>query len=251
MPVLSTSAILLRSYPFSETSQTLRFYTETHGVMGAMARGFRKTGGRRGGTLMTFSEGILELQFKENRDLQTLRDFSPTRVRRGLAQDPLRLAGASVLGELILKHAESEGNPEVFGRLHLGLDDVERQERASFLPVLLGHLWFLIRCLGFGPRVGECVECGRELSDQEMARFDFGAGGVVCDACHKGAVGPRMGPVARAQLDRLLTGVPPDDLMRPEVHLRLVSDFITYHLSGGVPLRSMAVLAALGIQDHA
>lgn len=245
MPVLTTSAILLRSYPFSETSQTVRFYTETHGIMGAMARGFRKTGGRRGGALMTFSEGILELHFKENRDLQTLREFSPTRVRRGLAQDPLRLVGASVLGELILRHAESEGNPQVFERLRLGLDDAEMQDRASFLPVLLGHLWVLIRCLGFGPLVGECAECGRVFSDQEIARFDFGAGGVVCQECQGEGVGPRMGPVARAQLDQLLTGVAPDGLIKTQAHLRLVSDFITYHLSGGTPLRSVAVLAAL------
>jgi hypothetical protein len=58
--ILSTPAILLRSFPYSETSQTLRFYTESHGVVSAIARGVRKASGRQGGTLSTFSEGILE-----------------------------------------------------------------------------------------------------------------------------------------------------------------------------------------------
>jgi recombinational DNA repair protein (RecF pathway) len=194
---------------------------------------------------MTFAEGVLDVHFKENRDLQTFREFSPTRVRKGLARNPLRLAGASVLGEVILKHAESEGNPEVFHRLRQGLDEVEGREEICLLPSLLASLWSLIRALGFGPVIQVCVECGRDLSDEEVARFDFGAGGMVCKACHEGVAGPRLGPVARVQLQALVDGNPLDDLLKPATHLRLVSDFITYHLSGGTPLRSMAFLSTL------
>ncbi len=69
MSILSTPAILLRSYPYSETSLTLRFYSESNGVLAAIARGVRKAGGRRGGALASFSEGVLDVQYKENRDL--------------------------------------------------------------------------------------------------------------------------------------------------------------------------------------
>ena len=104
MSLLTTPAILLRRFPYSETSQILRFYTESKGVVGAIAKGVRKAGGRRGGPLATFSEGILNVQFKENRDLQTFRDYSPSRTRMGLAADPLRMAGASVLVFAVLFH---------------------------------------------------------------------------------------------------------------------------------------------------
>jgi DNA repair protein RecO (recombination protein O) len=249
--LLSTPAILLRSYPYSETSQILSFYTNSHGALRAIARGVRKTGGRRGGALSTFSEGILDLQFRENRDLQTFRDFSPIKARRGLAQDPLRLAGASVLGELILRHAESEGHPALFAGLGHGLDAMERVEVEAFLPTLLVQLWPLIRGLGFGPLVQECVECGRAFLEEEMGRFDFGAGGLRCSSCQGEAQGPRLGPVARSQLRGLLDGVAPEELIRPRAHLRLASDFITYHISGGTPLRSIAVLAALTSETDA
>jgi hypothetical protein len=43
----------------------------------------------------------------------------------------------------------------------------------------------------------------------------------------------------------LLDGEVPVDLLRPETHLRLASDFITYHISGGQPLRSLTFLANL------
>jgi DNA repair protein RecO (recombination protein O) len=242
---LTTKAILLRSYAYSETSQILRFYSEDHGVLGAMARGTRKTGGKRGGPLATFSEGPLSLHFKESRDLQTFREFSPSKTRRGLATDPVRLSGASVLGELILQHAESEGNPVLYERLGEGLDAMDSQASSDLIPHLLAHLWGLIRELGFEPTVRACVDCGRRLDNQGMGRFDFGAGGIRCLECPGESGGPRLGPQARDQLSFLVQGTPPDDLRGPRAHLRLVSDFVTYHLSGGTPLRSMSVLAKL------
>ncbi|TFH66460.1 MAG: DNA repair protein RecO [Gemmatimonadales bacterium] len=245
MSLLTTPAILLRSYPYSETSQTLRFYTEAHGVVGAIARGVRKASGRWGGSLSTFSEGILNIQFRENRDLQTFRDYSPLKTRAGLAKDPLRLAGASVLGELILKHAESAGHPALFSDLGRGLDAMEGEEMDGLLTTLLVQLWSLIQGLGFGPLIHECVECGRAFQGDEMGRFDFPAGGLRCSSCPSDVGGPRLGPVARAQLKGLMDGEAPRELILPRAHLRLASDFITYHISGGTPLRSFAVLATL------
>jgi len=249
--LLSTPAILLRSYPYSETSQVLRFYTEQRGALSAMAKGVRKSGGRRGGTLSTFSEGLLSVHYRESRDLQTFRDYLPSHPRRGLGQSPLRLAGASVLGELILQHAEAEGNPELFGALGRGLDCMETEEPGALLQGLLVHLWSLIVDLGFGPMVQVCVECGREIVQEEMGRFDFGAGGIRCPDCPGENQGPRLGPLARAQLLSLLAGIRPPELVRPKTHLRLASDFITYHVSGGTPLRAMAVLADLVPDDDA
>ncbi len=251
MSLLSSPAILLRSYPFSETSQILKFYTLSNGVLGAVARGVRKSGGRRGGALSTFSEGILEVQFKESRELQTFRDFSPTRVRRDLGSHPIRLAGGSILAELVLKHAESEENPDLFSGLSRGLDALGEANLESFSSILLVQLWSLIQGLGFGPMVKECVHCGRPFDGEEVARFDFAAGGLRCESCRGEAPGPRLGPVARAQLTFLLQGEVPEKLLRPGTHLRLASDFITYHISGGQPLRSMTFLANLTMDTDA
>jgi recombinational DNA repair protein (RecF pathway) len=209
-----------------------------------MAKGVRKAGGRRGGSLSTFSEGTLTVHFRENRDLQTFREFSHTKVRMELAADPMRLAGASVLGELILLHAEAEGNQILFSSLGLGLDAMGASGKEDVVPTLLLHLWSLIRILGYAPMVRECAGCGRELAEDEMGRFDFGAGGLRCPSCEGETQGPRLGPGARAQLQSMLEGLPLRELTRPGAHLRLASDFVTYHISGGKPLRSMAVLGA-------
>jgi len=122
---------------------------------------------------------------------------------------------------------------------------MERVEPDAFLPTLLQEIWSLIRGMGFGPLLTECVECEQPLGEEEMSRFDFASGGLRCSTCKGEAQGPRLGPVARRQLGELLTGNLSGELIRPEAHLRLASDFITYHLSGGTPLRTMAVLAEL------
>jgi recombinational DNA repair protein (RecF pathway) len=161
------------------------------------------------------------------------------------------LAAASVLAELILQHAESEANPILFADLGLGLDAMESAEGSVLIPNLLAYLWSLIGSLGFAPLVGECVECGRRFGDDEMARFDFGAGGLRCPACMYEHQGPRLGPVARSQLQDLIDGSVRENLTKPDAHLRLVSDFITYHISGGTPLRSMAVMVSLTAETDA
>ena len=251
MPVLTTPAILLRSHPFSETSRILRFYTLEAGVVGTMAKGIRKSGGKKGGGLRTFGEGRLTFHYKESRDLQTFQDFHLENPRLGLGAGPLRLAGASVLGEVVLQHAGSDENPGLFQALSRGLDALTAVQESSLVPLLLVELWGLVGELGYAPEVLACVSCGRTLGPDELGRFDFAAGGIRCARCLEGAQGPRLGPRARGQLQGLIHGVLDEDLIRPRAHLRLASDFVTYHISGGSPLRSMEVLANLVPKDHA
>ncbi|MFC1660883.1 DNA repair protein RecO [Gemmatimonadota bacterium] len=245
MSLIHTPAVLLRAFPYSETSKILRFYSQALGVVGVMAKGVRRRASRHGGALVTFSEGTLSVHFRENRELQTFREFSPTRVRTDLAADPLRLAGASVLGELILGHAGEVGNVPLFESLSSGLDRMAITGREEIFPRILAELWGLVADLGYGPSLDRCVECGRDLLREEWGRFDFPAGGVRCAGCAEKAMGPRLGPRAREQLLALLRRSPPRDLVKPRAHLRLANDFITYHVSGGTPLRSIEVMATL------
>jgi len=251
MSVVTTPAILLRSHPYSETSRILRFYTRDAGVVAAMAKGVRRTGGRRGAPERTFGEGRLTFYLKETRDLQTYREFELENPRGGLSRDPLRFAGASVLGEAVLKHAGSDENPSLFRRLSNSLDALETEDRKALVRRILMELWGLVGELGYTPAVLACVTCGRELEGEELGRFDFAAGGLNCPLCQTGGQGPRLGPVARAQLRGLVTGSLEGELIRPRAHLRLASDFVTYHISGGTPLRSMEVLATLVPRDDA
>jgi DNA repair protein RecO (recombination protein O) len=239
--VVTTRGILLRSHPYGETSSILRFFTEGLGIVGVMAKGARRSRGTGGGSPETFAGGVLTLYMKETRDLQTLKEFTPTHNRRGLGGSVLRLAAASVLAEVLLRHGGEAAAPELYGALEVGLDRLDGAAETEVVPALLGHGWGLVSHLGYHPILDHCVLCGREPASEEVARFDFGAGGIRCENCARSHAGPRVGPGARAQVTGLLEGRE-GPVTRPRAHLQLLSDFVTYHLSGGRPLRSFAFL---------
>ncbi|MFV2006688.1 MAG: DNA repair protein RecO [Longimicrobiales bacterium] len=251
MGVITTSAILLRSFNYSETSKVLRFFTRDHGVMAVMARGERRTHGRYGGSIETFVTGELTAYVRPTRDLQTLKEFSATRPRRSLAAHVLRFAGASMLAEVALEHSGDGPAPEIFERLNHGLDGIELVDESELLATLLREAWGLVADLGYHPVLDPCVQCGRALEAGEMGRFDFGGGGVRCEHCAEGGPGPRLGPNARLQLRRMLDGDALIQVSHPRAHLRLLENFVTYHLAGSRPLRTFQFLAdLLGQDDH-
>ncbi len=243
MAVIKTSAILLRSFNYSETSKVLRFFTLDHGVMGVMAKGMRRSQGRHGGGIETFVTGELTAYVRPTRDLQTLKDFSATRPRRALASNGLRFAAASMLAELALEHSGEGPAPEIYHRLHQALNAVEEAPEGDLPVTLLCEAWGLVAELGYEPVLDLCVRCQRPLEAGEMGRFDFGAGGVVCAACSEDTAGPRVGPVARRQLRQLLEGDVSVQLTHARAHVRLLSDFVTYHLSGSRPLQTFEFLS--------
>ncbi len=250
MSVVTTRGILLRAHPYSESSRVLRFLTADLGVVGVMARGARKRGGKGAAGVDLFAESELILFLKGNRDLQTLREATPCRTRRGLGRHPLRLTAAGVLAEVVLRHHGEGPGEELYESLSLALDRLEEAAPESVVAVLLVEAWSLVASFGFLPLLDSCVECGEPIRDDEMGRFDFAAGGMRCASCGGETAGPRVGPGALVQLSHLLNGEIPTALNRPRSHLRLLSDFITYHVSGGRPLEAFSVLAELLPPDN-
>lgn len=245
MAVVSTPAVALRAFPYGETSLVLRFYTEELGVLGVMAKGARRRGSGGSGVPETFSRGVLTVYVKEGRGLQTMKDFAAERSRRSLGRSVRRFAGASILGEILLRHAGEEGNPTLFGQLDRALDRVGAAEEEALVSEILAQGWGLVARLGYRPALERCVVCGGELGRGEMARFDFSAGGIRCSGCMGEGSGPRIGPGAREQLRELLEARPVEDLRKPRAHLGLLDDFVTYHLSGGRRLDSFRILLDL------
>lgn len=243
MPVVKTAAIVLQTFPYSETSRILRYLTPDMGIVSVIAKGIRRAGGRAGGGPDLFSEGVATLHVKPSRELQTLREFALTRTRRGLAADLVRFGGAAVLTELVLRHAGEEPNRELFQQLRAGLDRLESTAPTETAAAAIAEAWCVVSLLGYAPELERCVACGSPLAAREAGRFDHLAGGIRCARCAGASAGPRMGPGARAQLRRLAGGEVPEDLGGVRPHLQLLGDFVRYHVSGGRALRALEFLA--------
>jgi len=244
MAPVSTSAVLLRSHDYGDTSRILRFYTEAHGLLSVMARGVRTRSGKGTTALATFATGTLTAYVRPNRELHTMKDFDCTRLRGGLGLDVLRFAGASATVELMLAHADQERNPELLNALEEGLDLLESVETAQVPAAALSAVWRITEAFGFAPQLDPCVHCGEPLTDEEMGRFDFASGGVRCALCAEDAAGPRIGPIARTQIANLLTCKLDAELTHARRHLGVLSDFVAYHVVSK-PLKSLRFLGDL------
>jgi len=241
---ISTPAVLLRAHDYGDSSRILRFYTQSNGLVSVVAKGVRGRQGKGASSMGSFASGELTAYVKGNRDLHTMKDFSCRRMREGLGRGMLRFTGASAVAELVLTHTEQESHEALFVALEGALDRLEVASDVELPSVVLSALWTLVEALGFAPRLDPCVRCGARLGESDVGRFDFASGGVRCPDCARGAAGPRVGPVARAQLAALLAGEPPGSLTHSRQHLGLVADFVTYHVASK-PLKSFRFLVDL------
>ena len=251
MALVTTSAVLLRGYPYSESSRILRFFTPDHGVVGVVARGVRRSGAKGGSPLESFTGGVLTFYMKPTTDLYNFKDFTSSHRRLELGRHLLRFGGASLAAELVLRHASEEANPALFEALEQALDALDSVPEDQVFPVVLSAGWRLVSVLGYGPSFDSCVSCGTPFHAGAVGRFDFVAGGIRCPACARSVQGPRVGPRARAQLRGLLAGEAVDRIERPQAHLQLLRDFVTCHVSVERPLESFQYLASVVTEDHA
>ncbi|HKK08605.1 MAG TPA: DNA repair protein RecO [Gemmatimonadota bacterium] len=238
MPIVTTRAVVLQTYAYSDTSKILRLVTREHGPRSAIAKGARRPGSRFGGVIEPFAEGMVTLYLKEGRDLHTLSDFDLIRERQGLGRDLVRFSGASVLCEVVMRLAPEHRDDRLFAALVRGLDELLAAPPDDVEGTALRAIWRLVAVLGFAPDLRRCSGCGRDLEGQTV-RFDYASGGLRCGTC--GGEGPRLTPGDVRVLQGLLS---PGPVPRgPGLQQRrLLADFIRYHMAEGTHLRSLAFL---------
>ena len=231
MTLVSTPAIVLRTYPYSETSKIVRLATRDYGVQSAIAKGVRRPRSPFGAALETLSEGVAQLYHKETRELQILAAFDVTELRRGLAGDVGRFAGAAALSEVMLKMAPPAPLPAAYEAFGLALDALASAGADQTDAVAVRWLWLLVSVLGFAPHLDSCVRDGKAVSG--TVAFSVADGGVLCATCAGANPPTRLPPRAYRDL-RALTGeaadLPALDTAHAAAHRRLVARFIRHQL---------------------
>ena len=123
MALVSTPAVILQTFRYSETSKIVRLATRDLGVQSAIAKGVLRPRSPFGAALETLSEGVAQLYHKETRDLQTMAAFDVTDLRRDLALD---------LGRTVMR-----GGPDEVVEAALVRPDAPNLDRGSHRE---GHL---------------------------------------------------------------------------------------------------------------
>jgi DNA repair protein RecO (recombination protein O) len=116
--ITDTSAIVLKTIPFSESSLIVTILSEKHGKMAVMARGARRNKNKFGGLLQPGAILEVSYYYKPTRDVQNLSDVTQKQATWRIHQQMEKMAIGLATLELCeqLSH-EYEPNPEMSGFL--------------------------------------------------------------------------------------------------------------------------------------
>jgi DNA repair protein RecO (recombination protein O) len=243
MTLVSTRAVILQTFRYSETSKIVRLATRDLGVQSAIAKGVLRPRSPFGAALETLSEGVVQLYHKETRDLQTMAAFDVTELRRELARDLGRFAGAAALAEVMLKMAPAAPLPAAFDTFTRALDALVGAEPLNADAVAVRWIWLLVGVLGFAPELDACVRDGTPVAGNGGGvAFSTAEGGVLCASCAGAQPPTRLPPHAYRDLLALNDAgaeLPALDTAHAAAHRRLVARFVRHHMGESGPLSAM------------
>jgi DNA repair protein RecO (recombination protein O) len=243
--LVSTPAVVLQTHRYSESSKIVRLATRDLGVQSAIAKGVLRPKSPFGAALETLSEGVAQLYHKETRELQTLAAFDVIELRRGLAGDLGRFAGAAALAEVMLKMAPAAPLAAAYDTLTHGLDALAAARPDQVDAVAARWVWLLVGVLGFAPELDACVRDGSPVTGNGgggTVAFSAADGGVLCSRCAGPQPPTRLPHQAYRDLLTLNDAgaeLPALDAAHGAAHRRLVARFVRHHLGESGALRAL------------
>jgi DNA repair protein RecO (recombination protein O) len=184
MGIVRTEGVVLRTYPFSETSKIVHAFTLDFGTESLLAKGARRQASRFGGALETFTRSELVYYRRKTSTLHVLSECSVIDSYVGLAGDLAKFYAGSAGLEMVKKFSmPEETNPELYRLLTWSLASMAAGERADVESILVFFTWRFLSLLGFRPDFTTCASCGREMAGPALLFANERAAGGVCEAC--------------------------------------------------------------------
>lgn len=236
MALRHDQGIVLRSYPFGEADRVVVLLSPNNGKIRTVAKGVRKTKSRFGGRLEPFTH--VDLVLYEGRNLDTITQVAVLEPFPRLRGDLDAVVSAGTMVEAADAVAQEESSIRLFLLLQRGLKALEAGERGHDL--ITSFLLKLAEVVGVAPSLVQCASCGRF---EDLHRFSFGGGGVVCDRCRvEGAVKLRDGitDYLAALAAAEFLALPPSDEALSSEAMGIARRFVEYHLDR--KLSSLAVM---------
>lgn len=181
MPLVKTTAIVLRSRKWGDADRIVTFYTRERGKIRGAARGARRLKSRFGAALEPFSLCRLNLYEKTGDSLFRISQVDLVRSSQKLLES-LSLIDSAARMVNVMAAITPDGDPDplLFDTLEQGLASLQESQDPTFMALL-----FQIRLLGvtgFRPQTDHCAACGKTHFVGEP-QFSPVAGGLVCLSC--------------------------------------------------------------------
>jgi DNA repair protein RecO (recombination protein O) len=182
-----TEAIVLRSFRLREADRIVHLYTSTHGRVGAVVKGVRRTKSRFGGRLEPFFRVRLVL-YEGRGDLDTVTQAEAVEWYPRLRAHGASLQAAGAACETVLRlFGEQAANPAAYNLLCRELQLLDAGTHVAGPANLLAFRLKLLLAAGFVPELATCAVCSAQVDGRGIS-FSASAGGVICPDC-PGATG--------------------------------------------------------------
>jgi len=191
MPAEQTDAIILRTFPWSETSLIANMYTRDFGKLAVIAKGARRPKSPFEAALDLLSICRVVFIGKSGDTLDILTEAKLQQRFRAGSRDLLRLYAGYYVAELLDRLTDKgDKQPEIFD-LALATLRTLAQADLDVRAIVLRFELQMLRCLGQLPTWNWCAQCGLEAcsgqKQDDGVVFGLLAGGVLCEKCQLGA----------------------------------------------------------------
>ncbi|MGB7986946.1 MAG: DNA repair protein RecO [Terracidiphilus sp.] len=192
MSVLTSEAVVLRSWPVHEADLIVSFFTRGYGRVRGVAKSALKSRKRFGGALEPMTHVRAFFAERPRQELVRLDQLEIIRSPLSAPIDPLRMAVLSFYAELLDEALPDHDPHETVFRLLLSVLDqttaIHSETVQPWMPLTYFQLW-MTRLMGLLPDLAHCTACGEALHAAEALHtagiwFDGFGDGLFC-AVHR------------------------------------------------------------------
>ena len=187
MSVLTSEAVVLRTWPVNEADLIVSFFTRDYGRMKGVAKSALKSRKRFGGALEPMTVARAFFAERPRQELVRLDQLEIIRSPLSAPVDHVRMAVLSFFAELLDEALPEHDPQETVFRLLLAVLDQTTVEQ-PWMPLTYFSLW-MTRLMGLLPDMAHCTACGEALHAAEIT-FNSLADGLFCAVHRNGSASP-------------------------------------------------------------
>jgi DNA repair protein RecO (recombination protein O) len=178
--IKKTAGIVIKYFPFMETSRIATILTCGFGKIRCVAKGYHR---KKSGFENTFDPITnIKFVFYENikKDYFLVSQADIIERYENIRQDYEKLLCAYFILETVDRALHpSQGQTEIYHKTIEAISSIEKSD--NFFGIVFGHQVKILSLCGFTPKLKNCVKCAVAVT--ENIRFSSLGGGVVCRNC--------------------------------------------------------------------
>jgi DNA repair protein RecO (recombination protein O) len=185
MSVLTSEAVILRTWPVQEADLIVSLFTRDFGRVRGVAKSALKSRKRFGGALEPMTLTRAWFAERPRQELVRLDQLEIIRSPLSSPVDPARMTVLSFYAELLNEALPEHDPQETVFRLLLAVLEQTTVEH-PWMPLTYFQLW-MTRLMGLLPDLAHCTACGEALQAAEIS-FNLHGDGLFCKVHRTGSV---------------------------------------------------------------